>query len=223
MELRARHIGSAIFVSLLLHGMLWLGRADEREELPPPEETMRISLQQAEVVEEPVPEPPPPPPPTPPKPRPAPKPEPEPEPLPEPEPEPVVERVEPVELPPVEPLPQVEQLPAEPVVEASPEVPPVTEEQVADFESALLAWLEQNKHYPRSARRRGIEGTVFLRIMFSEQGELSWELARSSGNPLLDRAALQMLESARQFPQPPEGYGGDEADYIVPIAFDLRS
>lgn len=224
MELRARHIGSAILISLLLHGALWLGRHAPEQVDSLPEQTMRISLKQAEVVQEEVPVPTPPPPPPTPRPRPEPTPKPVAEPLPEPEPrpEPEPEPVEVVEH--VEDLPRLEEPWVEPVEEVVAQAAPrVTQEQVADFESALLAWLEDNKHYPRNARRRGIEGTVLVRIMFSDSGELTWELARSSGNAVLDRAALQMLESARQFPKPPAGFGGDEADYIVPIVFDLRS
>lgn len=58
---------------------------------------------------------------------------------------------------------------------------------------------EAHKTYPEVARRRGVEGTVRLRLRLSADGRLlSAKLASSSGSTLLDRAALDL--SSAVFP-----------------------
>jgi len=52
--------------------------------------------------------------------------------------------------------------------------------------------------YPRSARTRGIEGTVMLRLEIEASGTVaSVEVARSSGHPALDAAAVTTVRTWR--------------------------
>jgi len=62
--------------------------------------------------------------------------------------------------------------------------------------AVLNAAIELNLRYPPQARRRGIEGTVELRLEVAADGSLSdCALVSSSGSGLLDEAALKLLRS----------------------------
>ncbi len=195
----------------------------------------------------PVPAPPPPversipPPPEPtPEPRPEPPPAPRAEPPPLQEPPPVAEPlpppapVVPPDLPPERPEPVAQVQEPTPVAEPLPETPdrvadasPQPDAAVIDaqalvrYEHLLLAWLERHKHYPRRARRLRIEGEGRLRIRIDGEGRaVALELERSTGNRLLDRAALDMARRAAPYPPPPEVDG--ELEFVVPVVFALR-
>lgn len=72
--------------------------------------------------------------------------------------------------------------------------------------------------YPPSARQRGIEGRVLLRLTVNAGGGVeAVSIAQSSGNELLDQEAK--LAVARWRFQPP---GLAQAVAQVPIAFRLK-
>ena len=71
------------------------------------------------------------------------------------------------------------------------------------------------KRYPPEARRNGWEGTVILKLEINEKGRLEKAtLHRSSGHDVLDRAALQMIRSAR--------FEGGPGTLLQPIEYHLR-
>ncbi len=88
---------------------------------------------------------------------------------------------------------------------------------------ATLAYLKAPApRYPTLARRSGMQGTVVLRVLVDAQGrpqEVSVE--RSSGYPLLDRAAR--LQVMRRWLFAPANVGGrDTAAWaLVPVRFNL--
>lgn len=83
----------------------------------------------------------------------------------------------------------------------------------------LRARIEANRTYPASARRAGIEGITFVRLVISVDGSLRQaNVVENSGHYALDRAAVRMVEKAAPFPAPP----GTTFDVTVPIAFALR-
>lgn len=89
--------------------------------------------------------------------------------------------------------------PAPAVVEAA--TGPANTETAAESERqwylALLERLRTMKHYPAIARRLGQEGVVLVEARISADGQLeNMTIKRSSGYPLLDRSALQLLEIA---------------------------
>ena len=76
--------------------------------------------------------------------------------------------------------------------------------------------------YPRIARRRGYEGTVFLEVLVNEEGKVSdLRLFQSCGHRVLDKAALASVKYWLFEP----GKKGDEKVEMwvkVPIRFQLR-
>jgi len=77
--------------------------------------------------------------------------------------------------------------------------------------------------YPMSARRRGEQGTVVLKVLVTAEGQAgSVSVQSSSGSQALDQAALEAVKNwkfvpARQGTQPVEGW------HLVPIVFKLES
>jgi len=153
-----------------------------------------------------------------------------------PEPEPRVEPVPedaPVSLePPVEfDLEAVE--PIEPVVEESseesseevrPPAPLVDPVDWGAYEARITGALEAEKRYPRMARRMGLEGEAVVRIIIRRDGQLAQppELLRSSGQALLDKEVLRMVEAAAPYAGLPEDAVIDEFELVVPVNFLLE-
>lgn len=92
--------------------------------------------------------------------------------------------------------------------------------QQASFQAAQVR--KQSKpHYPRLARRRGQEGTVWLRVKVDSSGKaLAIEIDRSSGFEILDKAALKAVRSWRFLPAMQDGQA--QASYVkIPVKFQL--
>ena len=62
-----------------------------------------------------------------------------------------------------------------------------------------------NLNYPDEARRRGLAGSLVLTVAVRRDGSVeSIDLIRSSGQPLLDEAAIRSVRLAQPFPALPE-------------------
>jgi protein TonB len=76
--------------------------------------------------------------------------------------------------------------------------------------------------YPRTARRRGYEGTVLLEVLVGREGEVKdLRLFESSGHDVLDHAAMKAVMQWAFDP----GMRGDEPVEMrvkVPVRFDLK-
>ena len=93
----------------------------------------------------------------------------------------------------------------------------------ADYHARLRAWLERHKRYPRRARRRREQGVVVLRFVADRAGAvLDLEVENSSGHPLLDDAALDMVRRAQPLPEMPPGMRESRAEHLLPVRFALR-
>ena len=87
-------------------------------------------------------------------------------------------------------------------------------------------WLNKHKRYPRRAKYRGDEGTVLVTFVVNRHGEvLSYALKRSSGNMLLDKEALAVMQRAQPLPVFSDELAKMIEDTItvnVSISFKLR-
>ncbi|MGI2150944.1 TonB family protein [Shewanella baltica] len=92
-----------------------------------------------------------------------------------------------------------------------------------DYTATLLAWLEQHKEYPRTARNRRQQGTVMLYFVLDRQGRVSASrIEQSSGYQTLDAEALKMLERAQPLPAIPDTMPNETLELVVPVQFFLR-
>jgi protein TonB len=66
-------------------------------------------------------------------------------------------------------------------------------------------------------------GTAVVSFSVASSGRLlSRRIARSSGSPILDGAALQIVERAAPFPPFPKGVGSQRLNFVVPMSFSRR-
>lgn len=101
--------------------------------------------------------------------------------------------------------------------------------QVSDGETRdsylgrVLGQLNRFKQYPRTARQAHIEGVVMLHFVMDANGKvLSFEIAKSSGRPVLDAEALALIQRAQPLPALPADYPTRTLDALVPIEFYLN-
>lgn len=139
---------------------------------------------------------------------------------PEPRPVQVVARPAPSREPLAEPAQPRRQpdRPGKETTDAPPSVPPAAEGVTQGARVATLP----TPHYPRSCRRRGIEGRVIIEVLVRPDGRPGRiEITESSGSPQLDEAALSAVRRA-QFEPAMRGGRPIETVLVVPIRFQLK-
>lgn len=160
-----------------------------------------------------------PPPPVPPPPQPQPKPlPPPPAPSPMPPPKPLPNVVH--HPPPPRPAPKPHPI-AHPAPRPAPPPPPKTKPpppqpafDFAQYAASLRGPLQREVHVTQTMRMLGVRGIAFIEFTLAPDGRLlSARLYRSSGNPLIDRAAL---DAVRQHHFPPFPGAADKT-FAVPI------
>jgi TonB family protein len=91
-----------------------------------------------------------------------------------------------------------------------------------DYLDRVRRHLEQYKRYPEVALKNKEEGTVTVAFTVAHDGTVTkaW-IAHSSGNPLLDEAALAMLHDGSPVPPVPEQYWDRSGPIIMPVNFSI--
>lgn len=150
---------------------------------------------------------------------------------PKPEDKPVETKVEPPAQPEAEiTLPRAEQKEIEKPQEAPPPAPETRAlpkgERIGQFSEAasnaylarVAGHLKRFVRYPMEAR--GASGVVLVRFELNRAGELTGsEVKKSSGSPILDRAALAILRRASPFPPFPTAKPEAQDSYVAPVEF----
>ena len=119
----------------------------------------------------------------------------------------------------------VQQATAKPVPPAPAAAPQKAAGETRDsFLGRLLAQLNRFKQYPRAARQAHIQGVVMLHFVMDAKGAVqSFEIAKSSGRPVLDAEALALIQRAQPLPALPADYPTRTLDAVVPIEFSLNT
>lgn len=84
------------------------------------------------------------------------------------------------------------------------------------YAAYMRGWVDRverigNLNYPEEARRRGLHGELELTVTLGRDGSVkAIDVNRSSGEPVLDKAAMQIVRLAAPFPPIPAGDGIDE-------------
>lgn len=91
-----------------------------------------------------------------------------------------------------------------------------------DYLDRVRRHLERYKHYPDDALKKKQEGTVMVAFTLAHDGTVTgaW-ITKSSGNPLLDQAALAMLHDGSPVPPVPERYWGRAGPITMPVNFTI--
>ncbi|MEF3194313.1 MAG: energy transducer TonB [Halothiobacillaceae bacterium] len=145
---------------------------------------------------------------------------------------PAASAVEPVRAQPVESAPAAEvpvaiQSPAPapvvplPAVQPRPAPDPAVEH---GYRARIRQAIDEHKHYPRMARRLGLEGRVVVAFTVEADGRLARvRVVESSGSEVLDEAALEAVRQAAPFPPFPDGVERRQWDFTLPLLFSLDS
>lgn len=91
-----------------------------------------------------------------------------------------------------------------------------------DYLDRVRRHLERYKHYPDEALKKKEEGTVMVAFTLAHDGTVTgaW-ITRSSGNPLLDQAALAMLHDGSPVPPVPPQYWNRTGPITLPVDFTI--
>lgn len=94
--------------------------------------------------------------------------------------------------------------------------------QAEQFSKPLFAAPPKPPRYPRLARKRGREGTVWVDIWLGSDGQqFRLEIAKSSGWESLDKSALAAVNDWRFLPYKKNGVG-HPSRLRIPVAFSLN-
>jgi protein TonB len=92
------------------------------------------------------------------------------------------------------------------------------------FRLDLATQARRSKNYPPRALAAGWRGTAEVRLTVERGGILREpELLRSSGFPVLDAAALDMLARAAPQTAIPESLTGRTFSVVLPVVFDVTA
>lgn len=88
----------------------------------------------------------------------------------------------------------------------------------------LSRYLDGRIEYPLAARRDQLQGVVLLRVRLARDGRiLAVRLSRTSGHPMLDRAALASVQGLGTMPAPPREIPWDEMQELpLPVTYVLH-
>jgi periplasmic protein TonB len=91
-----------------------------------------------------------------------------------------------------------------------------------DYLDRLRRWLERYKQYPEAAKQAKQEGELVVSFTILRDGTVrDARIEHSSGFPLLDQAALDMLRNASPVPPLPPTFRGNSAAIDLPVDFSI--
>jgi protein TonB len=98
----------------------------------------------------------------------------------------------------------------------------VDDDELRRYVGALMRELNRHKKYARHLKKARIEGTVVLQFSVDRRGRLlAARVQRSSGQPELDQAALEMIAAADPLPAIPAAMNRDELALAIPVEYSL--
>lgn len=91
------------------------------------------------------------------------------------------------------------------------------------WQREILTAIARHRSYPAAARQRGLEGTTVVSFAIDRYGRLmASAMHTSSGNEILDRAALATLERVHEFPTVPSAVPGVRFEFVIPVKFTVK-
>ncbi len=95
--------------------------------------------------------------------------------------------------------------------------------RIEAWQKAIFAHIGRFKAYPEAARKRRIKGEIVLSFVLDRNGGVSGvRIATSSGTPVLDQAAIEVLRRASPLPAPPKDVGGETIELLLPMRYQLH-
>ena len=89
-------------------------------------------------------------------------------------------------------------------------------------ENALMKYLSTNIKYPNKARKKGIEGVVYIKFIVNSLGDIENVKVLKSVDPLLDNEAIRVIEEmGKWIPAEMDGEK-NSMSFTLPIKFKLE-
>lgn len=94
---------------------------------------------------------------------------------------------------------------------------------LSNYLGKVISRLHRQKRYPKSARRKKIQGTAVVAFVINANGSIgNLRIRRSAGHAMLDQAVLSMVRRAAPFPPIPAKSGKKRMPISVPVKFAVR-
>lgn len=95
--------------------------------------------------------------------------------------------------------------------------------EIVDWQKDVVLRISKARKYPALARKKKITGEVKVRFVIDRYGNiLSRDIAESSGWPVLDQAALSVLDEVAKVPTPPGHLAGESFTMVVPLNYQFK-
>ncbi len=90
--------------------------------------------------------------------------------------------------------------------------------------SAIHFEIQKNRFYPKKAQRLRKEGIVWLSFTILKSGKVeNITLKKSSGEEILDKSAIELINKIGKFSAIPEILNVDNWDFSIPINYNLKN
>ena len=99
-------------------------------------------------------------------------------------------------------------------------------EQMPEFKGgmgALMKYLSSNINYPQEAKDKNIQGKSLIRFVVEKDGSITdVEVARSSGNDLLDQESMRVVKSMPKWNPGKQSGRAVRTRFVLPVMFRLQ-
>ena len=93
----------------------------------------------------------------------------------------------------------------------------------AEYLAKIKSLIEQNKDYPKTAKRLNQSGKVFVKFVITKDGEIkNCTIEKSSQFESLDNASIEILEKIANFDAIPKELNKDSWEITVPIIYQIN-
>jgi protein TonB len=92
---------------------------------------------------------------------------------------------------------------------------------IAAYDQQISKLIAKHRFYPPLARSKAIKGNGVVRLRINRQGKIvERRMETSTGDKMLDEAALEMVRRANPLPAVPKNYpAGAFVEFLVPVAY----
>lgn len=95
--------------------------------------------------------------------------------------------------------------------------------EVSEWQKNIVLQISKERRYPRVARKKRIVGEVTVKFTIDKYGAiLTKAIAKTSGWPVLDKAAMEIFDEVGKLPTPPNYLSGNKFTLLIPIRYSFR-
>jgi len=89
-------------------------------------------------------------------------------------------------------------------------------------ENALRQYIKTNLHYPETAKKKNIQGRVYLKFTVNRYGKIKNIKIVRHIHPLLDKEALRLIKNMPDWQPAKTKNGSVESEQILPVIFMIK-